>query len=420
MSTIKMAALGSIIFLSFTNSYAIDEKETIMEGLPEHLIYLYTQESFTGNEPNHQDQLVVRERRWEPNRVLKVCMFGGNPRIATLIRSVAGEWNGVSSVSFDFGPLPGGYNCLVSQAGFYQVRVGFSERGYWSVLGRDSESRLDPLVPSMNLEGFNRVYSEARYPSGDIVSKAVAYDKAIIRHEFGHALGLLHEHQNPSLKCQDEIIWQGKGNVYEYFAGPPNHWSASQVQRNLGFIQDTDPDYQQGQPDPRSIMMYSLPENIFKNGKSSKCYVAVNYNISNKDKQIIASIYPTISQTQVAQLSADEQSKIKALPLSMAYSESKDIRHRILADLESNDDYVRRDARVRLTNYLQSDPKADVSSLVQQMQVASYRYKLGVAVALAKSSGKINLDTQTRENLAKLAMRERDSTLKANLESAVK
>ncbi len=403
-----------------SSSHATDENKGVMESLPEHLIYLYTQEPKADGPLGSESQLVVRDRRWEPNRLLKVCTFGGNKSVVALIRKVASEWNTVSSVKLDFGPAQDGYNCLVSDAGFYQIRIGFSERGYWSVLGKDSESRLDPLVPSMNLEGFNRIYSEARFSATDIMTKAAPYDKAVIRHEFGHALGLLHEHQNPSLKCQDEIKWEGSGNVYDYFAGSPNFWSASQVQRNLGFIQNTDPDYQAGLPDTKSVMMYSLPKEIFKSGSSSKCYVSVNYEISAKDKEIITKIYPTVSQGQVAQNAADDRSTVKALPFSMARSESTDIKSRILVDLESNDDYVRRDARVRLASFLQSDPKADANSLIRAMEGASYRYKLGVAVALAKSTDTFALDDQSKKILKEQAKTTEDHTLEASIKSALK
>ena len=167
-------------------------------------------------------------------------------------------------------------------------------------------------------------------------------------------------------------------------------------------------------------MMYSLPKEIFKNGSSSKCYVSVNYEISAKDKEIIAKIYPTVSQGQVAQYAAVDRSTVKALPLAMARSESSDIKSRILVDLESNDDYVRRDARVRLASFLQSSPEVDANSLIRAMNGASYRYKLGVAVALAKSSESFDLDSQSKKILKEQANATDDPTLEASIESALK
>ncbi len=45
-----------------------------------------------------------------------------------------------------------------------------------------------------------------------------------IIHEFGHVLGLLHEHQNPHAK----IPWN-KEAIYKAFEGPPNNWSRETV-----------------------------------------------------------------------------------------------------------------------------------------------------------------------------------------------
>jgi len=39
-------------------------------------------------------------------------------------------------------------------------------------------------------------------------------------HEFGHALGMIHEHQHPLAA----IPWD-KDKVYTYYAGYPNYWS---------------------------------------------------------------------------------------------------------------------------------------------------------------------------------------------------
>ena len=45
------------------------------------------------------------------------------------------------------------------------------------------------------------------------------YSRVVI-HEFGHALGCIHEHQSPAA----DIPWD-KEAVYRYYMGPPNNWS---------------------------------------------------------------------------------------------------------------------------------------------------------------------------------------------------
>jgi hypothetical protein len=397
------------------------EDPLVMEGLPEHLIYIYTQEHADSSPPESAvRQLYASTRRWEPGRVLRVCMFGGNPIVASLVRTIAGEWNGTSSIRFDFGPQPGGYNCLSPSAGFFQVRVGFSTRGYWSVLGIDSERLLDPMVPSMNLEGFNRMYSETRYSPQNVVTAADAYHKAVIRHEFGHALGLLHEHQNTALNCFEQIRWTGPDNVYEYFARPPNGWDVPQVNRNLGFIGQTDPDYVAGDPDPASIMMYALPAAIFSTGASSQCVVPVNYSISGKDRAIVAKMYPALPPSGPAITETTLSSNLRPLPTNVPEAARADLLSRTLVDLESNDAYTRRDARARLADLLDSGTSAvQLTDLISRMKSGSYRYKLGVSVALANSKAADRLQAADRANLGDVATATSDPTLQRNIKQVL-
>lgn len=55
-------------------------------------------------------------------------------------------------------------------------------------------------------------------------------DFGVICHEFGHTLGLLHEHQS---LVRDKTLTFNEEAVYEYFGGPPNNWSRAQVKRQI-------------------------------------------------------------------------------------------------------------------------------------------------------------------------------------------
>lgn len=422
MNSWKLASASMFGVLSVAPHCAIAQDDPpIVEGLPEHLIYRYTQGPAQNKPLSSQEYLYAKQRRWEAGRTLRVCLFGGNRSVATLIREVAGEWNNYSTIKLDFGPPQAWYNCLSPQSGFFQIRIGFSERGYWSAVGDDSEGYLDNVAPSMNLESFNRIYTELKFPSVAVTAQATPYHKATIRHEFGHALGLLHEHQNPLLKCIDQIKLTGPDNVYDYLARPPNGWTPEQVDRNLGFVGQTDPDFVAGDPNLKSVMMYALPRQIFKDDAVAACAVPVNYEISEKDKQILARIYPAATGAQVTLDLALSTSGVKPLPRVMSAPARDDLLERITVDLESGDTFVRRDARVRLADLLQKGATpSDVSGLVERMGTSSYRFQLGVAVALASAKGKVPLDNVTRQRLTRQASSVGDPTLKRNLQSIVR
>ena len=47
-------------------------------------------------------------------------------------------------------------------------------------------------------------------------------------HEFGHAIGLAHEHQNPA----GGIEWN-EARVIQDLSGPPNNWDEAQIRHNV-------------------------------------------------------------------------------------------------------------------------------------------------------------------------------------------
>lgn len=105
--------------------------------------------------------------------------------------------------------------------------------------------------------------------------------KAQVLHEFGHVLGLVHEHQNP----RADIPWNVE-KAYEYF-GSRQGWSRTMVVRNLLRKSEFYPCNREF--DPQSIMMYFIPGEITVGGTE---YRGGAQAISISDKRCVGEMYP--------------------------------------------------------------------------------------------------------------------------------
>src|SRR6266436_2294874 len=136
--------------------------------------------------------VILKTDEWTPNTKITVAFNGGNPRLHALIERIASEWSAYGNVKFDFGrDASGRYRSWSATDLDYKadVRVAFQAKGFWSAVGKDSVNPdlNQPGSQTMNLEGFDR---------------SLPFNFAgVVRHEFGHVLGLEHEHQSPAAAC---------------------------------------------------------------------------------------------------------------------------------------------------------------------------------------------------------------------------
>jgi hypothetical protein len=113
----------------------------------------------------------------------------------------------------------------------------------------------------------------------DDLSEAQA--RGLVLHEFGHALGLVHEHQSPAAG----VPWN-KPAAYRYFGAAPFYLSPSEIdQQILTPYDETVTNHTQF--DPQSIMVYPIPASI----TDGKFQVTMNADLSPLDKSFIASQY---------------------------------------------------------------------------------------------------------------------------------
>jgi serralysin len=189
---------------------------------------------------------------WSPGSVLRVCFIQRNPSFERAIRRYLPLWSVYANVQFEF---------LADKDA--EVRVAFGEgRGNWAYIGTDCMAiPLDQ--PTMNF-GF--------------------LDPAEINvlHEFGHVLGLLHEHNHPH-----GITWN-KEPVYKSMTGPPNNWDKTTVDANM-FTTWPDTTFPVQKPfDAHSIMAYPMP----KEWTSLETDFGYKDSLSPVDKDFIGRLYP--------------------------------------------------------------------------------------------------------------------------------
>jgi hypothetical protein len=217
---------------------------------------------------------------------LRVCFFGGSTDVRRAVAEVASEWQSASTgISFDWG----GENfrsCGQDETTFSHIRVGFEQPGSFSMVGSASVHYSKLNEPSLNLEGVDKMTPD-QIKSGR--------QAGTIRHEFGHALGLQHEHQSPRSVCEKDFNWE---KIYADAAQGKEPWDKEMVDTNFRVI--ADPDAIATKYDPKSVMKYSFPAEWFVNGDRSKCFSGPpNDNISKFDRAILAYMYPPKQQAAI-------------------------------------------------------------------------------------------------------------------------
>jgi hypothetical protein len=222
---------------------------------------------------------------WPASKTLMACFYDGEPALRAFFIRSAQKWLPGTSLKVDFGSEPTYRTC---EQDVLDIRIAFSQKGYWSYMGTDS------LNPDVIKKGASLNIQTDSHPFNSLNLQWI--DEAIT-HEFGHALGLLHEHQSPAAHCGDEFDWE-KINA---FAKEKWGWTAEEVHTNFAPYVD-DPRLRTTPYDRDSVMHYALADWMFKKGKKSKCYVSEPRTMSNEDKITIADAYPPVTAMQGKEL----------------------------------------------------------------------------------------------------------------------
>ncbi len=206
---------------------------------------------------------LVKASKWSPGDVITVSFLDGDPGVKQKVSSVAQQWvsPGLANLALDFR----------KNTTDTLIRISFQYPGSWSVIGTTCRQITDKTQPTMNF-GWLDPASEA-----DEIRR-------VVLHEFGHALGLIHEHQNPD---PDHPIQWNRDAVTRDLSGPPNDWSPEVIEHNM-FEPYAAKESNYTTLDTKSIMMYPIPANWTLNGLS----VGLNSDLSAVDKEFIHAQYP--------------------------------------------------------------------------------------------------------------------------------
>jgi serralysin len=204
---------------------------------------------------------LLRVAKWTPGDIITVSFLQGERKLQQKVKDVALAWTapGMANLTLEFR----------KDTTDTAIRIAFIPgNGSWSYVGTTCKQIPHPQA-TMNYGWLDRHSTDEEI-------------RRVVLHEFGHALGMVHEHQNPE-GC---LKWNF-GQVIQELSGPPNNWPLEVIIRNV-FQVHAAAETNFTDLDENSIMMYPLPASWTLDGFS----IPLNSELSELDKAFIRDQYP--------------------------------------------------------------------------------------------------------------------------------
>ena len=213
-----------------------------------------------------------KNKQWINGSTITIRFLEGTTANRDMVREIAALWTQHANLEFAFTDDPRA-----------QIRVSFDENdGAWSYVGTDNLS-IPLHAATLNLGWV---------------------DEGVILHEFGHMIGLAHEHSSP----RGGIQWDEEVVIRE-LSGPPNYWDEETIRHNVfrkyGVDQIHGTEF-----DHESIMLYAFPAEWTLDGQGTHA----NEKLSDLDKQFVASaeMYPRAEPIDTRAVELDVAASVQA------------------------------------------------------------------------------------------------------------
>ena len=203
---------------------------------------------------------------WRQKRELHIAFVEeGNADVREEVMRAASEWSRHANLRF-----------VPSSVGASDIRVSlnirpapeFGSSGH-SYVGEESHEiakRQGPNAATMNL----------------VLGSDQRHRRRVVLHEFGHAIGLDHEHLSP----HTPIVWDEEAVIRD--AASTFGWAREKTQYSILDRIPLEKLAQATEFDPQSIMIYPIPPHWTRNGVSTP----YTYELSQKDRWVVGWGYP--------------------------------------------------------------------------------------------------------------------------------